>query len=73
LNQAGRMLVVSPCTVPFQIEMCDVARYDGTFTDVVNPPAAQRTGVSARLDPAMFAGLHERHHPAPARLNLQRR
>jgi len=67
-------LVVAPCSVPFQIATCDFAHYDGTLTQVLNPPAAPaRTGSSARLEAAAFARVRAMHEQLGMRLNLQRR
>jgi hypothetical protein len=63
LGSSGDTLVVAPNDVPFQVDGCDFARYDGVLTDVVQPSAAPP---AVRL-PADSAALQRLRDAAAAR------
>ena len=70
LNAAGN-LVIDPTTSPFQIDMCDVVRYEGTLTEVVQPNALRRSSV--QLSPAASQSLRARRAAVRLRPNFERK
>jgi hypothetical protein len=67
----SRTLVIAPNAVPFQIESCDFVRYEGSLTDVVQPPA-QGAAAGVRIDPAVFEHFRAARSVRPPRPNLKR-
>jgi hypothetical protein len=72
LGPGGESLTVAPNAVPFQIELCDFTRYEGTLTEVVQS-AARRGAASVRANPEAFERLRAARAKRPPRQNLQRR
>jgi len=72
LGASGSSLVVAPTGVPFQIDSCDFARYEGALTDVVQPSAA-RPAVRLQVAPAALQRLRAARDARAAKPDLRRR
>jgi hypothetical protein len=73
LGDSGGTLELVPDAVPFQIESCDFAHYDGTLVEVSQPSAQAAAALRQQVDPAVLGRLRAARAERAGRPNLERR